>query len=112
MTDAIQAYSASAAHRSLREQEADVFRRANAFLRRARTGSDIARTRALADNARLWLTVSDLVRDSSNALPTSLRASLASIALTVQREIRSDAPDFEFLIDINENIAAGLAGDG
>jgi hypothetical protein len=30
----------------------------------------------------------------------------------VQREMRGAAPDFEFLIAVNENIAAGLAPGG
>ncbi len=104
------AYAASSAHRSPREQEAEVFRRANAALRDARHGSARARIRALADNDRLWSTVMGLVRDPDNALPQTLCASIVSIGLAVQREMRRAAPDFEFLVAINENLAAGLAG--
>lgn len=110
MARASRAYAASAAHRPAREQEADVFRRANAALRRARAGDGSARLRALADNERLWTTVIDLVRDPANALPMTLRASIASIGLAVRREMRGPAPDFEFLVGINESMAAGLAG--
>jgi flagellar biosynthesis regulator FlaF len=48
--------------------------------------------------------------DPNNALPESLRASIISVGLSVQREMDHDSPDFDFLITINENIAAGLAG--
>ncbi|MBV9537672.1 MAG: hypothetical protein JOY70_01930 [Acidisphaera sp.] len=105
------AYATAASHRSQREQEADVFRRANAALRVARDkGGMVARVRALADNDRLWLTVIGLVRDPANALPAGLRASLVSVGLAVQREMQSDQPDFEFLLAVNENIARGLSG--
>jgi flagellar biosynthesis regulator FlaF len=103
------AYEASSAHRSLREQEADIFRRANGALRDARDKGPIPRVRAMADNRRLWTTVVDLVRDPGNALPEELRAAIASVGLAVQREMDRDAPDFDFLIAVNEDIAAGLA---
>ena len=44
------------------------------------------------------------------SLPEALRAGLLSVAKTVQREMDQEAPDFDFLISINEEIAAGLAG--
>ena len=113
MTNPLQAalaYAASAAHRNPREQEAEAFQRANAALRQAMSGSELARVRALADNQRLWTTVVDLVRDPDNRLPESLRASIASIGLAVQREMRAPSPDLDFLVSINENLAAGLAG--
>ncbi len=106
------AYAASSAHRNPREQEAEVFRRANAALRLARNGGELDRIRALADNDRLWTTVMGLVRDSDNRLPAGLRASIVSIGLAVQREMRNAAPDYDFLVGINENLAAGLAGTG
>jgi flagellar biosynthesis regulator FlaF len=106
---AAQAYRSAASHRSLREQEADVFRRANGALRAARNASAADRACAIADNRRLWLLVSDLVLDPDNALPAPLKAGLASIARTVQHEVRRPQPDFDLLIAINENIAAGLS---
>jgi flagellar biosynthesis regulator FlaF len=108
--NAARAYAVAATRRSLREQEADVFRHASAVLRRARTGSAPAQARALADNDRLWTLVLDLVRDPDNALPGPLRAALASVGRVVQRELRADSPDIEFVVAINENIARGLAG--
>lgn len=110
-TQALRAYASARAARDPREQEADVFRYASAVLRRAREADSRARVRALADNARLWSAVIDLVRDPQNALPTRLRAAIVSVGLAVQREMLAPEPDFGFLIAVNENLAAGLAGD-
>jgi flagellar biosynthesis regulator FlaF len=107
MRNAANAYAASAAHRSLRQQEADVFRHANARLRHSR--GEAEQTRAIADNRLLWLTVMDLMKDPTNRLPVDLRASILSVGMAVQREMESPAPNVEFLIGINEDIAAGLA---
>nr|WP_294546999.1 flagellar biosynthesis regulator FlaF [uncultured Rhodopila sp.] len=109
-SQAIQAYRATNRFRSQREQEADVFRTVTAALKTARNGSAIQQVRALADNRRLWTMVVDLMADPRNALPEPLRASIMSVGMTVQREMDGDDPNFEFLISINENIAAGLAG--
>jgi len=109
LKSAAQAYESAASHRSQREQEADVFRHALGALRTARDETPIARLRAIADNRRLWLTIADLMRDPANALPTELRAAIVSVGLAVQREMDRDSPDFDFLIAVNENIAAGLA---
>ena len=106
---AAHAYQAAANHRSLREQEADVFRRASGALKAAREAGTAHQVQAIADNRRLWLTVNDLMRDPTNALPTDLRASIVSVGIAVQREMTRDNPDWEFLISINDNIAAGLS---
>src|SRR5450631_1999611 len=76
LTHAARAYEASSNHRSPREQEADVFRRANGALKAARVAEPISRTRALSDNRLLWLAVDNLMRDPMNALPQELRASI------------------------------------
>ena len=110
MQTATRAYQASGETRSLRLQEAEVFHRANGALRAGQAGDALPRVRALADNRQLWLTVIGLVRDPANALPESLRASLVSVGISVQREMDQPSPDFGFLIAVNENIAAGLAG--
>src|ERR1700685_2980934 len=112
LTLATRAYEAAASQRSLREQEADVFRHAIGALKAARDTEPLSRVAALANNRRLWLTVTDLMRDPTNALPQPLRASIVSVGLAVQREMERDAPDFDFLIAINENIAAGLSTTG
>ena len=112
VSNAARAYEAAANHRSAREQEADVFRRAVGALKAAQNAPPLLQTRALADNRRLWLAVNDLMRDPSNALPDQLRASIVSVGMAVQREMDREAPNFDFLIAINENIAAGLSADG
>ena len=107
---AVRAYQASARHRNVREQEAEVFVRINAVLRDAQRSDDLARVRAIADNDRLWTTTMDLMRDPTNGLPLPLRASIVSVGMAVRREGALERPDFEFLIGINEQIAAGLSG--
>lgn len=109
-TLANRAYQASAAHRSLRDQEADVFRYAIGALRSARKEGPVSQVRALADNRRLWGTVTDLMRDPGNKLPETLRAQIISLGLAVQRNMDGESPDFDFLIGVNENMAAGLSG--
>jgi len=106
------AYEAATSCRSVREQEADVFRRAVGALKLARDGEPVSQTRAIADNRRLWLAVTDLMRDPRNELPDDLRASIVSVGLAVQREMDRPAPNFDFLISINEHFAAGLSASG
>jgi flagellar biosynthesis regulator FlaF len=107
--EAARAYAASARRRSIREQEADVFRHVNGGLKLARDASGPDRVRALADMVRLWNAVIDIVRDPDNQLPPELRAAIVSVGLAARREARADHPDLDFLIAINENIAAGLS---
>jgi flagellar biosynthesis activator protein FlaF len=108
---AARAYAAASANRTTREQEADIFRLVIARLQGARQSGSIARVRALADNRRLWMAVTDLVRDDRNPLPRETRAGILSIGRCVQREIDSDEPNFDFLISINKNMAEGLSGN-
>ena len=105
-----QAYQSASRHRSLREQEADVFLRVNAGLRQAQLSDGPVASRALADNDRLWITLIDQLRDPANALAPPLRASIISVGLAVQREAAREEPDLSFLIGINEQLAAGLMG--
>ena len=107
---AARAYQARSADRNLREQEADVFRRATAALRKAQKGDALDRVRALADNHLLWTTLVIALRDSQNTLPPQLRGSIISVGMTVQREMATEKPDYSFLIGINEQITAGLMG--
>jgi flagellar protein FlaF len=110
MTQATTAYRMAATRRSHREQEADVFRYASGALRAAACNLDPnQRVQAIADNRRLWSTVADLMRDPQNALPQDLRAAILSVGMAVQREMEHGIPDFDFLIAVNENIAAGLS---
>src|ERR1019366_8005611 len=104
---ASRAYAVASVNRTARQQEADILRLVTARLQAARQSGPIARVRALADNRRLWTTVADLVRDGRNPLPPETRAGIMSIGLSVQREMDADAPNFDFLITINKNIADG-----
>ncbi len=107
---ATQAYRAASSHRSQREQDADVFRRANASLRSAQLHGGMAQVRALAENEQLWTLVVDLLRDPSNPLPPPLRGSMISVGLAVKRELTVPEPNLDFVIGINEQFASGLAG--
>jgi flagellar protein FlaF len=111
-SEAARAYAAASSRRSVREQEADVFRRINAALRRGREAGGMVRVRALADVFRLWNATLDLVGDPDNALPLDLRAAIISVGMAVRREVQSDDPDFDFLLTVNENVAAGLSAAG
>ena len=102
------AYAATHNLRGLREQEADVFLRANAALRQSRDGGPLARVRALSDTNRLWRAIIDVVRDPDNALPDPLKASLISVGRAVQREVEREDPDLDFLLGVNADLAAGL----
>jgi flagellar biosynthesis regulator FlaF len=108
---AARAYATAAVNRTTREQEADIFRLVIARLQIARQAGAVARVRALADNRRLWMTVSDLVRDDRNRLPPETRVGLLSISRCVHQEMDADEPNFDFLITINRNIAEGLSGN-
>jgi flagellar biosynthesis regulator FlaF len=106
---AARAYRSQAARGGVREQEADVFRRATGGLRAAKADPALL-GRAVADNIRLWLRVGDVLRDPANALPAGLRAGIVSVGHAVQREMGRTEPDLDFLISVNENITAGLSG--
>ncbi|MFC7736361.1 flagellar biosynthesis regulator FlaF [Roseomonas sp. GCM10028921] len=109
------AYRAARAAMPPRVQEADVFRRVTGALRAAQgTGPEVGlrAIRALADNRRLWLAVEGVLLDPNNALPPALRASIISVGRTVLREMEREKPDLGFLIEVNENIAAGLTTGG
>jgi flagellar biosynthesis activator protein FlaF len=112
MTAGLRAYGAMSAVRSRGAQEADVFYRANGALRAAQQGARMDRVRALADNRLLWTTVLALVYDPASKLPRELRGAIASIGLAVQREANRENPNLDFLISVNENVAAGLSGQG
>jgi len=108
---ASRAYAAASVNRTIRQQEADLFRSVIARMQAARQSGPVAQVRALADNRRLWMAIADLMRDDNNTLPPETRAGLVSIGLSVQREMDADEPSFDFLIAINKHIADGLSGD-
>lgn len=104
-------YGATQRARSLREQEADVFRRVNFLLKAAINGNAIDRARAIADNRRLWLAIEASLINPDNLLPEPTRVSILRLGRGVQREMDTNEPDIDFLIDMNEQMIAGLSGD-
>ena len=106
---ALHAYAHAKATRGPREQEADLFRLLSLRLRAAREGSEIERVRALADNARLWSAANGALLDPANRLPPETRAGIVSVGHAVSRAMAAAAPDFDFLISVNDTMAAGLS---
>jgi flagellar biosynthesis regulator FlaF len=104
-------YGATQRVRSLREQEADVFRRVNFFLKAALNGNAIDRARAIADNRRLWFAVEAALVNPGNLLVETTRVSIMRLGRGVQREMDTNEPDIDFLINVNEQMIAGLSGD-
>jgi flagellar biosynthesis regulator FlaF len=106
------AYGASRGALDPRRLEADIFLRVTGALRAA-LGADGPRlARAVADNRRLWLIVEGAVFDPRNSLPSDLRAAIVSLGRAVMREMDAPAPDVGFLIEVNEQLAAGLVDQG
>jgi flagellar biosynthesis regulator FlaF len=112
LADIVRAYGASRAARDPREQEADVIRRVTYGLRATLEDDGPARVRAVADNRRLWLAMETALLDPSNQLPAQTRAGLVSLGRAVQREMDGPSPDLAFLIEVNDQVAAGLISVG
>jgi flagellar biosynthesis regulator FlaF len=91
-----------------KQMEAEVFARANRAIRELDPANPLSRTRAIADNRRLWDAVHAAVLDPSNALPQPLRAQIAGVALAVIRECESPHPDLSFIAEMNDIFAGGL----
>jgi flagellar biosynthesis regulator FlaF len=104
-------YGATQQTRSLRDQEADVFRRVNYGLKAAMNGDRIERARAVADNRRLWMAVEAAMMHPANQLPKALKVSILSLGRLIQRETDTQTPDIQFLINMNDQMIAGLSGD-
>jgi flagellar biosynthesis regulator FlaF len=112
---ALRAYGAASNLRSQKSQDAEVFRRINFRLRAASDcppADELPRVRAVADNRNLWQAVITLVRDPENPLPKELRLHIASVGHTVLNSCNSSEPNLEFMMSVNEAIAAGLAVEG
>ena len=107
---AFRAYANASAQRSPKEQEAELFRTLSRRLRAARDGDEMERLRALTDNSRLWAVAGNSLRDPMNQLPPETRAGIVSISHAVMRASAAASPDFDFLISVNDNMAAGLSG--
>lgn len=106
----VRAYGAASALRSQRDQDADIFDTVSGRLASIRDGNGASRTRAIADNRLLWNTVVTTCLDPRNPQERGLKASLVSVGKAVLREMEKPEPDFEFLLQVNGNIAAGLRG--
>ena len=104
-------YGATQRVRTLREQEADVFRRVNYGLKAALNGDAIDRARAVSDNRRLWFAIEAALVNPENQLPEVTRIGILRLGRGVQREMENREPDINFLIDINEQMIAGLSGE-
>ncbi len=112
LLDLARAYGATRAALDPREQEADIIRRVTFGLRDAlERDDDLVRVKAMADNRRLWLAMESALLHPSNQLPQQVRAGLISLGRLVQREMDGGDPDIAFLIEVNEQVAAGLAGN-
>jgi flagellar protein FlaF len=92
-----------------REQEADVFRRVTGALRAALEQEGIARARAIADNRRLWIALEASVRHPANQLPQQTKLAMLGVGRAVLQEMENPKPDLPFLIEMNEQLAAGLS---
>ena len=108
--NALKAYKKSTSHRSIREQEADVFRQVNLKLMGCNADCAMSKAKAVADNKLLWVAIMDIVRDPANQLDLPTKASIISLGHAARREMEAGEPDFSFLIGLNEQIAAGLTG--
>jgi len=108
-SQALRAYGAVQATRSLREQEAEVYATLSGRLRAAvLSGSSMDRVRARADASRLFTALYALVLHPSCALPEGLRGAIASVTRVALADIEGEAPDFSFLAGICDDFAAGL----
>ncbi|MDQ1080050.1 flagellar biosynthesis regulator FlaF [Pseudoroseomonas cervicalis] len=90
-----------------RALEAAAFRQVNAALRAA--GEDrLAREAAQAQARRLWQAVLVAIAAPESTLPLPLRQGLLSLGAAMLRELGRNRPDLDFILGINEQIAAGL----
>ncbi|MFN8981200.1 MAG: flagellar biosynthesis regulator FlaF [Alphaproteobacteria bacterium] len=104
-------YGTTQQFRSPRSQEADVFRRVNHGLKAALYADRIERSRAVADNRRLWMAMDAAMLHPANQLPEALKGSILSLGRLIQREMNLETPDIAFLIEMNDQMIAGLSGD-
>ena len=104
-------YGTTQQTRSLREQEADVFRRVNYGLKAALNADAVDQARAIADNRRLWMALEAVVIHPANQLPEALKGSILNLISTVQKKMDLKTRDIPFLITMNEQMIAELSGD-
>ncbi len=121
MSNAAQAYArTSTTTASPREIEAQALLKAERQLQEVQTnwnGPDKAMHNALLFNRRLWSIFMSAAQANDNPQPLEVRQNITNIGVfvmkqTVEMQINPDPSKLKSLIDINCNLAAGLAGRG
>jgi flagellar protein FlaF len=79
------------------------------------TGPDNNMHKALLFNRRLWTIFMSAVEANDNPNPMDIRQNIANLGIfvmqrTIEMQLNPDPSKLKSLIDINCNIAAGLAG--
>ena len=118
MSHAAQAYSRTSETAPPREIEAQALLKAAKQLRDVQTnwaGPDTNMHKALLFNRRLWSIFMSAAETNDNPQPVEIRQNIANIAVfvlkqTVEMQLNPDPAKLKSLIDINRNLAAGLAG--
>jgi flagellar protein FlaF len=118
MSHAAQAYSRTSETAAPREIEAQALLKAARQLQDVQTnwaGPDGNMHKALLFNRRLWSIFMSAAETNDNPQPVEVRQNIANIAVfvlkqTVEMQLNPDPAKLKSLIDINCNIAAGLAG--
>ena len=121
MSRAAQAYArASQTTASPREVEAQALLKAARQLQDVQTnwaGPNKNMHNALLFNRRLWTIFMSAAETDDNPQPLEIRQNIANLALfvmqrTIEIQLNPDPTKLKSLIDINCNLAAGLAGRG
>ena len=119
MSQAAQAYArTSQTTGTARDIEAQALLKAAKQLRDVQnnwTGPDANMHKALLFNRRLWTIFLSAVESNENPQPLEVRQNIANISVfvmhqTISMQTDPDPAKLKSLIDINCNIAAGLAG--
>ena len=119
MSTAAQAYArVSQASSSAREIEAQALLKAARQLQEVQAnwdGPDMKMQKALMFNRQLWTIFMSAVESNENSQPLVIRQNIANLAAfvmkrTIEMQLEPDPAKLKSLIDINCNIAAGLAG--
>jgi flagellar biosynthesis activator protein FlaF len=119
MSNAAQAYArTSQTTGTAREIEAQALLKAAKQLRDVQTnwtGPDAKMYKALLFNRRLWTIFLSAAESNDNPHSIEVRQNIANISVfvmhqTIEMQMHPDPAKLEPLIDINCNIAAGLAG--
>jgi flagellar protein FlaF len=119
MSEAAQAYTRAAnATASPRELEARALLKAANQLHDVAvnwTGADERLYAALLFNRKLWTIFTSAAVDDANPQPREVRQNIANIGIFVMKQtsemqVNPDVRKLDALININRNLAAGLAG--